>query len=253
VIGPDLSSFGIALVEREIALLEQDFSTATSGTPRGSFDEQMTVLKITKEVMSALKEPTFIGRVSEPVLWHTDLHMGNIYVSEEDPAKIVSLIDWQSIVVSPLFLQARFPEFLPVNEEFALGIDLPKLPQNYDEMDADDKIYAEHELKGAKLAKAWELSSGVENNQAYKALRIPPFLRELFIRSGEVSEEGVIPLRACLIELSKTWNDLGFTTQCPASFSEDDLQRHDQQFKKYRDYHEVHEFARKILGTDFEG
>ncbi|KAH6642459.1 kinase-like domain-containing protein [Boeremia exigua] len=251
---PDLSSFGIALVEREIALLRQELTTATYSPPRGSFDEQMTVLEMTKRVMSALNEPTFIDRVSEPVLWHTDLHMGNIYVSEEDPAKIVSLIDWQSIVVSPSFIQARFPEFLPVNEDYALGTtEFPKLPQNYNEMDADSREYAEHKLKEAKLAKGWELSSGSENNRAYKVLRIPSFLRELFIRSGEVSEEGVIPLQACLIELSKTWNDLGFTNQCLVNFSEADMQRHEQQFKEYRSYHEVHELARKMLRTDVEG
>ncbi|KAF2463512.1 uncharacterized protein BDR25DRAFT_383569 [Lindgomyces ingoldianus] len=251
---PDLSSFGIALVDREIALLRQNLTTATSGPPCGSFEEQIAVLKSTKEAMSRLNESTFINKVSEPVLWHTDLHMGNIYVSEENPANIVSLIDWQSNVVSPLFLQARFPGFLPIEEYYSLGTtELPKLPQNYDEMDADDKEYAEYKLKEAKLAKVYELSSASENNQAYKALRIPSFVRELFIRCGEVSEEGIVPLRACLIEISKTWTDLGFIDQCPVSFSEDDLQRHERQFQEYRDYHKIHELARKILGTDFEG
>jgi hypothetical protein len=143
--------------------------------------------------MSRLDQSTFLNKVSEPVLWHTDLHMGNIYVSEENPAKIVSLIGWQSIVVSPLFLQARFPAFLPIEEDYVLGTtELPELPPNYDEMDADDKEYAEYKLKEAKLAKVYELSSGSGNNQAYKALRIPSFLRELFIRCAEVSEEGVV-------------------------------------------------------------
>ncbi|KAF9690849.1 hypothetical protein EKO04_011150 [Ascochyta lentis] len=251
---PDLSSFGIALVEREIALLRQDSTTAASDPPRGSFEEQIAVLKLTKKIMSRLNEASLIEKVSEPVLWHTDLHMGNIYVSEENPAKIVSLIDWQSIVVSPLFIQARFPEFLPVEEDYALGTtDCPKLPQNYNEMDVSDKEYADHKLKEAKLAKVYELSSGSENNQAYKALRVPSFFRELFIRCGEVSEEGVIPLRACLIELSKAWNDLGFAGQCPVTFSEDDLKRHERQFQEYRDYHKIHELAMKILGTDSEG
>jgi hypothetical protein len=204
--------------------------------------------------MSRLNEASLIDKVSEPVLWHTDLHMGNIYVSKENPANIVSLIDWHSIVVSPLFLQARFPEFLPVEEDYALGTtDLPKLPPNYNEMDASDQAYADYKLKEAKLAKVYELSSGSENNQAYKALRVPSFLRELFIRCGEVSEEGVIPLQACLIQLSEAWNHLGFAGQCPVTFSEDDLKRHKQQFQEYRDYHKIHELARKILGTDFEG
>ncbi|KAF1846161.1 uncharacterized protein K460DRAFT_313337 [Cucurbitaria berberidis CBS 394.84] len=251
---PSLSSFGIALAEREIALIEQNPTTATSDPPRGSFDEQIAVLKLTRDVMSRLDGPSLVDKVSKPVLWHTDLHMGNIFVSHEDPAKIVSIIDWQSIVISPLFLQARFPVFLPVDEDYAFGTtEFPKLPQNFHEMDADDQEYAEYKLKEAKLAKVYELSSGSQNNQAYKALRIPSFLRELFTRCGEVSEEGVIPLRACLIELSKVWNDLGFIDQCPVNFSEDDLQIHEQQFQKYRDSHKVHELARKILSTDFEG
>ncbi|KAJ8109346.1 hypothetical protein OPT61_g7526 [Boeremia exigua] len=251
---PDMSSFGVAIVEREIALLERGLTPTTNGPPCGSFEEQITVLKVAKEVMSALNEPRFIDKVSGPALWHTDLHLGNIYVSEEDPAKIVSLIDWQSIVVSPLFLQARFPEFLPVNDDYTLGTkEFPKLPENYDEMGADSREYAEYRLKQAKLAKGWELYSGVKNNKAYKALHVPMFFRELFIRSGKVSEEGEIPLRACLIELSKTWNKLGFTAQCPAQFNKDDLQRHEQQFKEYRSYHDVLELARNILGTDVEG
>ncbi|KAH7395252.1 kinase-like domain-containing protein [Phaeosphaeria sp. MPI-PUGE-AT-0046c] len=251
---PDLSTFGVALVEREIALLGWDSTTAASEPPRGSFEEQIDILKLTKEVIFRLSDALLIDKVSEPVLWHTDLHMGNIYVSEKNPANIVSLIDWQSNVVSPLFLQARFPEFLPIEEDYALGMtDFPKLPENYNEMDADDKNYADHKLKEAKLAKAYELSSGFENNKAYKALRVPSFLRELFIQCGEVSKEGIIPLRACLIELSKVWNDLGCTGQCPATFSEEDLERHERHFQEYRDYHEIHELARNILGTDFEG
>lgn len=206
-----------------------------------------------KAVMSRLDSDTLIDRASQPVLWHTDLHMGNIYVSNEDSTKIVSLIDWQSIVVSPLFLQARFPEFLPVDEDYAFGSEIPKLPPNYDQMDADDKEIAGFKLQEAKLAKAYELSSGSQNKQAYKALFIPSFLRELFVRCGEVSEEGVIPLRACLIQLSKAWNDVGFTGKCPFSFSEDDIQKHDQQFEEYRNFHRVQEIARTLLDTDSEG
>jgi hypothetical protein len=153
--------------------------------------------------MSRIHERTLIGKVSEPVLWHTDLHMGNIYVSEESPENIVSLIDWQSIVVSPLFLQARFPEFLPVGEDYELGtMELPTLPPNFDEMDAEDKKFAEHNLSEAKLAKIYEISSMGKNIRSWKALQIPLFLRELFTRCGEVSEKGRISLLACLIEVA---------------------------------------------------
>ncbi|KAF3000746.1 hypothetical protein E8E13_004170 [Curvularia kusanoi] len=210
---------------------------------------------MTKEVMSALNHgPEFIQRFSEPVLWHTDLHMGNIYVSEDDPTQIVSIIDWQSIVIAPLFVQARFPLFLQVDEHYLLGTkELPKLPPNYEEMDAEDKRYTEHKLGEAKLAKAWEMGTGREDPDVARSLGVPSFIRNLFLRSARVSEEGVIPLRACLIELSKAWNELGFLTPFPASFTEDDLRRHEQQFQEYRDFQDIHDLAKEFLETDFEG
>jgi hypothetical protein len=207
-----------------------------------------------KDVISRMNARTLIGKVSEPALWHTDLHMGNIYVSEKDPTEIVSLIDWQSVVVSPLFLQARFPIFLDVDENYPLGTkELPQLPPNFDELDDEDKVYAEHKLRETTVAKGYELSTGAKNTMAYKALQIPRFLRELFVRCSEASEEGVIPLRACLIEYAANWEEIGFEGECPISFSEEDLKRHEQQFDEYSNYHKVHEWARGILGTDAEG
>jgi len=214
------------------------------------------MLRVTKDVVSSLGRSTFINRVSEPVLWHTNLHMGNIYVSYKGPdtAKIVSLIDWQSIVVAPLFLQARFPKFLSVDEDYKLSAkEFPELPHDYDEMDATEKKLAEDKLKIAKLSKVYEVTSGFQNNRGYKALHIPSFLRELFVRCGEVSEEGAIPLRACLIEVYKTWDELEIMDPRPLRFSDDDLERHDREFDEYRSFHSVLEFARKMLSTDVEG
>jgi hypothetical protein len=82
---------------------------------------------------------------------------------------------------------------------------------------------------------------------------MPSYFRELFLRSAEVSEEGEIPLRGCLIDLSEKWSELGFKAQCSVSFTEDELKRHEQQLQEWNNYHNVQRLARKILGTDFEG
>jgi hypothetical protein len=209
---------------------------------------------MTKKVMSRLNERTLIGKVSEPVLWHTDLHMGNVYVAEGKPAQILSIIDWQSIPVSPLFLQARFPNFVTVGEDYPLGTkEIPKLPPDFDELNEEEKKITEQRLKDNITAKGYELCTGSKNIRGWKALQIPLFLRELFIRCAEASEEGVVPLRACLIEYAANWKDIGFEGECAISFSEEDLQKHEQQFEEYSNYHKVHELARDILGTDFEG
>jgi hypothetical protein len=249
-----MSSFGLALVERERLRVEQHSLVSTSGPPRGSIDEQFAVLNMAQEVMSRLDTVMLISRVSRPVLWHTDLHMGNIYSKPEDPTSICSLIDWQSIVVSPLYLQARFPEFLSVDDDYVLGLtEEPKLPHNYQDMDANDKKLAELKFEDTKMSKFYELSTANQHRGAHHAFLMPQFTRELFVRCGEVFEEGAIPLRACLIEFANAWSELGFVGECPFSFSEGDRRGHERQFREYRDFHRVQEVARTFLGTDDEG
>lgn len=58
--------------------------------------------------------------------------MGNIYNAPTDLANTSTIIDWQSVVISPLYLQARFPEFLPTDDDYVLGLDnTPTLPESY--------------------------------------------------------------------------------------------------------------------------
>jgi aminoglycoside phosphotransferase (APT) family kinase protein len=45
----------------------------------------------------------------KPLLWHPDLHDGNIFVSPE--GKVTSIIDWQDANVPPLFLAIQKPQF----------------------------------------------------------------------------------------------------------------------------------------------
>lgn len=253
MIGRNISSLGEALVKREIARIKEHNSSLLSDRPTISTDEQLAVLNMAKEVMDRLNTGTIIDRFSQPVLWHTDLHMGNIFVSSEDPTKVIALIDWQSISVSPLLLQARFPEFLSVDPDFVLDSAMPELPEDYDTLDAVDKQIAEFKMRQAKMAKAYEVASSVHNPQAYKAFFVPTFLQDLFTRCGEASEEGIVPLRACLIQIAEAWDDVGFEDQCPFTFNEEDIEKHKQQFQEYRDFHRIQEIARKLLNTDSEG
>jgi aminoglycoside phosphotransferase (APT) family kinase protein len=69
------------------------------------------LLRATAELMKFFDSNTPIQQFLQPAIWHTDLHLGNIFVSESGPPKILSFIDWQSVSISPLFLQARWPVF----------------------------------------------------------------------------------------------------------------------------------------------
>lgn len=196
--------------------------------------------------------PTLV-KCAKPVLWHTDLHLGNIYVSPDKPSQILSIIDWQSISILPLFMQARWPIFLEKPENFTEGLQKPELPDNFDELDPDEQELAEYEQQKALAAKAYEISSIIESKEAHAAMKLPRVFRELFIRCGEPSEVGVIPLRSCLIKIFQHWRDLGFPAECPYQFSEEEITEHDTQFKEYEYWHRAHELARKCLSTDEDG
>lgn len=241
------------MADREIVRIERK-AKADNKSPR-SVDEEIAVLNMAKKAISLIGPFSLFEKASRPALCHTDLHMGNIFVSDADPTQIVSLIDWQSILVSPLFLQARFPEFSTVGPEsnYEFGMDFPQLPHDFDNMKEEDKKIIEFKHVQAKMAKGYELATGAFNIDGYRALCIPFFMQELFLRCGEASNLGTVPLRECLIKILKEWDDLGFLSEAPFSFSQEALQKHHQDLEKYLNYHKIQEIAKDALCTDSEG
>ncbi|RMZ47065.1 hypothetical protein CA14_001952 [Aspergillus flavus] len=153
----------------------------------------------------------------------------------------------------PLFLQAQWPVFLKPPQNYTKGLVQPKLPGDFDELDEEGKAAALQEWSQSKLAKAYEVATVLENGVAHNAMNIPRVFRELFIRCGEVSEVGVVPLRECLIEIFRNWSSLGFTGQCPYSFSNEEITTHEHQFAEYQAWDEVQQLAQECLDTDAEG
>lgn len=190
---------------------------------------------------------------AKPTLCHTDLHMGNIFVLEDDPSQISSIIDWQFTQIAPMFLQARWPVFLQPPKDYPPGLLLPKLPEDFEQLDAKEKEIAKYKFKQVTASKAYEVRSLLDNTDAYDAMNIPRVFKELFIRCGETWEEGSAPLCACLIEISNSWDELGLPGDCPFAFEEKDIENHELQFEEYEEWHHAQEFAREYLDTDVDG
>ncbi|KAL4962987.1 phosphotransferase family protein [Aspergillus stella-maris] len=190
---------------------------------RGTQQEHEDLLKMAISLMPALDSNAILTKYSKPTLWHTDFHMGNIYVPSQERSQITSFIDWQSISVLPMFLQARWPIFSQPLRDYKRGLINPERPAYFETFDQDEKAAAQQELKQAKLAKAYEVSASLE---------------ELFIRLGETSEVGVVPLRECLIKISHKWSLFGFSGTCPYSFTNEDIKTYEAQFAKYQEWSE---------------
>ncbi|RAQ41311.1 hypothetical protein AFGD_011110 [Aspergillus flavus] len=249
-----VSEFGISVAKRELYQISRKRPNDEQPTfSRGSLQEQTQLLNHTMDLMKVLDSHPVLSQSAQPTLWHSDLHMGNIFVAPGENSKIVSLIDFQSLSVLPLFLQAQWPVFLKPPQNYTKGLVQPKLPGDFDELDEEGKAAALQEWSQSKLAKAHEVATVLENGVAHNAMNIPRVFRELFIRCGEVSEVGVVPLRECLIEIFRSWSSLGFTGQCPYSFSNEEITTHEHQFAEYQAWDEVQQLAQECLDTDAEG
>lgn len=191
----------------------------------------MALLATTIKLMHIVGSHPNLTRHAKPTFCHTDLHMGNIFVSEDEPSEISAIIDWQHTRIAPMFLQARWPMFITPPPDYPAGFEMPKLPDNYEEMDEEGKESAEYELESVMEAKAYEARCYLDNPDAYDAMNIPRVYRELFTCCGETWIEGPMPLRACLIDIFKSWQDLGFPGECPYTFPEEDIQRHEKEFE----------------------
>ncbi|KAI9659460.1 MAG: hypothetical protein M1821_001718 [Bathelium mastoideum] len=248
-----LTEFGTALATREIRRILLGPRSVDAVPHNGTAAETIHLLETTIELMQIIGSHADLVQHAKPTLCHTDLHMGNIFVSDNDHAEISAIIDWQFTQIAPLFMQARWPIFLNAPKNYPVGFVMPKLPENYEELDADGKELAKYELKQIMAAKAYEVRCFLDNKDAYDAMNIPRVYRELFIRCGQTWEEGPAPLRACLIEISDSWEDLGLPGVCPYKFDDEDIQKHSAEFDEYEEWHSARESAREYLDTDADG
>jgi hypothetical protein len=142
VVGKTLADYGNAIITREFHRINNEAPIRKPGYLVIEKKETINVLEDAAKVMNVLSLNLTINNLCVPLLWYSDLHMGNIFVSEKDHSEIVSLIDWQSIGIAPAFVQVRWPIFLEPPDNYIPGFVAPKLPDNFDDMDPTEKSIA---------------------------------------------------------------------------------------------------------------
>ncbi|KAJ5542923.1 hypothetical protein N7535_005345 [Penicillium sp. DV-2018c] len=236
------SEYALSIVQRELAHIARsgaevqrqlhDFDESQS------IDEYESLLERVNMVLPILSHDPRVTGVSDPVVRHTDLHLGNIFVSPNEPSFIEGIIDWQSSQISPLFIQARFPEFLTPPKDYTFGPDLPSLPDGFDDLSPEQKEQAIIERELASRSKYYEMSSLAHNQHIYSAMKF---------------DSSLVPLRHCLIRLSQDWSLLGLPGSCPFLISETELQKHDEQKSQYEDRLYLRDIVKDQLFTDDAG
>lgn len=247
--GTTLSAYATAKAQRAIFRIRCDQSYRESQTA----DEQIQLLEDTVKFIPILSSHPTIARSSSSVLWHTDLNAGNIFVSTDNPTVIEGVIDWQSSQVAPLLLQCRVPAFLDAPENYIKGGQVPKLPEDFEQLDPVQQQRATWERDLARRWKAYEAYTCIRNRDVYNALVLDRRLWEPLNRCGGWSNDSIVPLRGSLIRLARDWVSLGLSGDCPLAFTHAQLAKHDEESLKYKDMMRVRSIAKEQLDTDDEG
>ena len=213
----------------------------------------MSLLHKVLEILPFIESHPGIIKSSRPVLWHPDLNLGNLFVSETDPTKITGIIDWQSSQIAPLFLQARVPDFLTPPENFAEGIVAPQLPENFDQLSEAEQKRAKMDKVLATRWKAFEIQTMLQNREAYDALGVDRSLWDLLARFGDAASESTVALRSSLLKVVDNWSKIGLQGSCPIRFTQEELRKHERDAKEEEDRVNLLEILKEEYGTNDEG
>lgn len=227
------------------------------GLYQTSRDSKLSVLNDFLKVASYLLP---IDRsVSSACLWHGDLHSDNIFVNPEKPAEITCLIDWQSVHVEPLFMQACHPSFLNFEGPKPEGVVDPSLPEDFNEMNEVQQERAKSLLPQQRLFKAYELLSFQKNKQVYDALQHQKTLGcQTIAFAGVLLEDGEPLVKGQLIQVQREWQTVpavrarGYPP-CPLLYTSQDVLDQDTEFSKWIQGMELMDQVLELLGTVDKG
>ncbi|PGH15282.1 hypothetical protein AJ80_05635 [Polytolypa hystricis UAMH7299] len=148
--------------------------------------------------------------VHVPVLWNGDLHHENIFVDPDNPTKILSIIDWQTVNLAPLFQQVRVPGFLDyAGPRPADGFALPSPPESFEILDRAEKEQAKELQVQQTMYKTYEMLTTRENRPAFNALRHSKTLgSEIISLISQVHNDGERIIKGQLTQAAREWEQL---------------------------------------------
>ncbi|OAL34630.1 hypothetical protein AYO20_06047 [Fonsecaea nubica] len=179
-----------------------------------------------------------------PLLWHRDLHDGNIFVSDE--GKVTSIIDWQDANVLPLFLAIRKPQFLDLADDAQLF----ELPKGLKEMPLSVRSETWERFNKTML-QGYYLSHFRENippvAAVYDDKQINPIRRQIgnYARTSDGHDADALMLRNTLLRVQQNWSRLTGNDQiesapsCPIHFNHDELEKHYEDARRLNGFRDI--------------
>ena len=181
------------------------------------------------------KDPRVRGAAAA-TLCHADLHKRNIFVSENDPSIITSLIDWQSSSIEPAF---EYADYVP---DFA-G---PTTDASPEETPA--------QVQAALCRQAFDACLQGLIPKLYAARALDDGLLRPFRYCHRTWRDGAAASRHELIEISNRWNELGLAGSCPYALPTSiELLEHQKEFRSFGTANDLKRRLMDLLDTTPDG
>jgi hypothetical protein len=166
-------------------------------------------------------------------LWHPDLHLNNIFVDPETK-QITNIIDWQSAVIAPYFVQAPVPRCFRHPLPVPLDWSVPQLPDDYDSLDAEQKKNADVMRDSEICHKYYWHQLYKENPAKWEVVSYPSLstlVKPIWLVTNAWANRDVFFFRQALIDIVEQWSGLHESSMgpCPISFTPQELELHQKE------------------------
>ena len=189
-----------------------------------------------------------------PTLRHPDLHAENIFLHPQS-TRIIAIIDWQGASLLPFFLQSGVPALCDDNPVREQSLAMPKLPNNYEEMDPEEQQEALRNLRHDQVNLYYIATTRLECESHFRALRLRHLgLRQYLVKQAGRSWNGdLINLRAALIRVCSTWKDLVEEHPCPISFTDEEVKSNTKESEEWSEAAKDIDKIETYLNVDGQG
>lgn len=231
--GPDFTAYCDGLIDTGLSRTPPSDSLPKGGhSYHGSVNEHHRLLEFGRAVIKKMSEDRRIQNTVAPMLQHPDLHKRNIFVSDDDPTIITSIIDWQSSATEPAFW---YVDEIP---------DFARVVANNDQLEPNSEL----------CAKAFDACTQF----LVPKLAGPRLMDEAMFRPFRYChrtwKDGAVAFRHELIETARHWKDLGLPGSCPFPLpTPEELVVHRKEYQSFEAAHNLRNDLSNLLNTATDG
>ncbi|KAJ7668646.1 kinase-like domain-containing protein [Mycena polygramma] len=262
---PDSVSYFSALARIEQRWLKEHAVPRAPGDPfiLNLDDNDPSIhIKLLDDFLKAIPALLPPSDLQAPVLWHTDLNVGNVFVSTDEEPSVASIIDWRGLSVLPYFIQASSPrpKFLDydVDDRVVVGgaTERARPPENMATLSKVDRKIIRDGIKFSMLHKIYDLCYQ-SNNTLYATLGDIPYIEDVqqaFKLCNFTWVFGLRALRRPLILLQNRWDEYAPGVPWPTTrLSEEEMDRIIEGVQKQELYDSRMSLLRQALNISADG